>query len=131
VLLEAYFHDQIGQAGRALSLVESAVAWKRQSGWHAVLSELYRVRGDLLLKTGHDEALAESSFEEAIDIARRQKGKWWELRAAMSMARLWQQQGKRAEARELLAGVYDWFTEGFDTRDQREAKALLEELSLP
>jgi predicted ATPase len=72
---------------------------------------------------------AEAYFERALAIARQQQAKSWELRAAMSMARLWRDQGKRDEARELLAAVYGWFTEGFDTRDPKEAKALLEELA--
>jgi predicted ATPase len=68
-------------------------------------------------------------FRQSIDIAQRQSSKFWELRAAMSMARLWRDQGKRDEARDLLAPVYGWFTEGFDTRDLKEAKALLDELA--
>jgi predicted ATPase len=73
-------------------------------------------------------AQAETCFQHALDVARRQQAKSWELRAAMSLARLWQQQGKRAEARALLAPVYGWFTEGFDTADLQEAKTLLDEL---
>jgi predicted ATPase len=76
-----------------------------------------------------DAANAERYFERAISVARQQQAKSWELRAAMSMARLWRDQGKRDEARELLAPVYGWFTEGFDTRDLKEAKALLEALA--
>ena len=75
------------------------------------------------------EAGAEVAFSQVIDIAQQQNSKSWELRAAMSMARLWRDQGKRDEARELLAPVYGWFTEGFDTRDPKEAKALLAELA--
>jgi len=71
---------------------------------------------------------AEACFHQALDVARRQRARALELRAAMSLARLWQQQGKRTEARELLAPIYGWFTEGFDTADLQEAKALLEEL---
>jgi predicted ATPase len=67
-------------------------------------------------------------IQQAIDIARRQQAKWWELKTVMSLSRLWQQQGKREEARELLQESYDWFTEGFDTADLKEAKTLLEEL---
>jgi predicted ATPase len=73
-------------------------------------------------------AEAEACFQQALDIARRQQAKSFELWTAMSLARLWQQRGKRDEARELLAPIYGWFTEGFDTADLREAKALLEEL---
>jgi len=72
---------------------------------------------------------AEACFHKAIDVARQQEAKSWELRASMSLARLWQQQGKKAGARDLLAPVYGWFTEGFGTKDLQEAKALLEELS--
>jgi len=77
-----------------------------------------------------DVAKAEACFERALTVAREQQAKSWELRAAMSMARLWRDQGKRNEARNLLAPVYDWFTEGFDTRDLKEAKALLDGLAL-
>ena len=92
--------------------------------------ELYRLKGELLLAhaMGHDTE-AETCFRQALDIARRQQAKSWELRAALSLSRLWQRQGKRDEARELLAEVYGWFTEGFDTADLQEAKALLEELA--
>ena len=74
-------------------------------------------------------AKAEAYFDRALVIARQQQAKSWELRAAVSMARLWREQGKRDEARDLLAPVYGWFTEGFDTLDLKEAKALLDELS--
>ena len=74
-------------------------------------------------------AAAEACFQHALQVARAQQARWWELRAAMSLARLWQQQCKRAEAYELLAPIYGWFTEGFDTADLQDAKALLEELA--
>jgi predicted ATPase len=91
--------------------------------WEA---EIHRLRGVLLLRqTGTPQAEAEACFQRALDVARRQEAKSLELRAAMSLARLWQQQGKRAEAHELLAPIYSWFTEGFDTADLQEAKALL------
>jgi predicted ATPase len=73
--------------------------------------------------------VAETCFQHALDSARRQQAKWLELRTAVSLSRLWQQQGKRVEAHDLLAPIYDWFTEGFDTADLQEAKALLEELT--
>ena len=82
----------------------------------------------LLRQTGTPQEKTEACFLQALDVARRQQAKSLELRAAMSLARLWQQRGKRAEARELLAPVYGWFTEGFDTADLQEAKALLTEL---
>ena len=83
----------------------------------------------LLRQPGTPQAEAEACFQRALDVARRQEAKALELRAAMSLARLWQQQGKQAEARTLLAPVYGWFTEGFDTADLQEAQALLKELA--
>jgi predicted ATPase len=104
----------------------------RERHWEA---ELYRLKGEQLLAQAGKRRKAkgkkqpwgevEACFHQALQIARRQQAKSWELRAAMSLARLWQQQGKRAEARELLAPVYDWFSEGFDTADLQDAKALL------
>jgi class 3 adenylate cyclase len=92
-------------------------------------AEIARLRGVLLLQqTGKPQAEAETWLRRALDVAHRQQAKSLELRAAMSLSRLWQQQGKRVEARELLAPIYAWFTEGFDTADLQEAKALLEEL---
>jgi predicted ATPase len=92
-------------------------------------AEVHRVAGEIALKsTDTDAAEAETYFERALAVARQQQAKSWELRAAMSLARLWRDQGKLQQARELLAPVYGWFTEGFDTRDLKEAKALLEEL---
>jgi predicted ATPase len=82
----------------------------------------------LLRQTAPDAIQAEACFQQALAIARRQHAKSWELRAATSLSRLWQQQGKRAAARELLAPIYGWFTEGFDTADLQEAKVLLAEL---
>jgi predicted ATPase len=90
-------------------------------------AELHRVRGDLLNATGN-VAGAERGYQQAIAVAKRQSAKMLELRAASSLARLWRDQGKRDEACDLLAPVYGWFTEGFDTRDLKEAKALLEQL---
>jgi predicted ATPase len=81
-----------------------------------------------LRQTGTPHEEAETWFRRALDVARRQEAKALELRAAVSLSRLWQQQGKRAEAYELLAPIYGWFTEGFDTADLQEARALLEEL---
>jgi predicted ATPase len=94
-------------------------------GWDA---ELYRIKGELLLEKA-DTSEAEQCFKKALDIARRQEAKSWELRAATSLSRLWRGQDRAAEARELLAGVYGWFAEGFGTHDLIEAKMLLDELS--
>jgi len=92
--------------------------------------ELYRIKGELLLMVSPDNAAqAGECFRHAVDCARRQGAKSWELRAALSLIRLWCEQGKRDEARTTLAEIYGWFTEGFDTRDLKEAKALLDELS--
>jgi predicted ATPase len=93
-------------------------------------AELHRLKGELLLQQSLDNATeAETCFHHAISIAQNQSAKSWELRAATSLARLWQSQGKRNEARQLLAPVYNWFTEGFDTADLKDAKALLDELA--
>ena len=92
-------------------------------------AELYRLKGELMLTRGGDGAEAEACFHRAIDVARRQQAKSWELRATVSLSRLWQNQGKVEEARQMLQEIYDWFTEGFDTKDLQEARTLLEELS--
>ena len=92
-------------------------------------AEVRRIAGEVaLLSPEPDAAKAEAYFERALTVARQQQAKSWELRATMSMARLWRDQGKREEARDLLAPIYGWFT-GFDTRDLKEAKALLDELA--
>jgi predicted ATPase len=93
--------------------------------------EIDRIMGELVLVMSPlpDAAKAEAYFDRALAVARNQQAKSWELRAAMSMARLWRDQGKRDDARDLLAPVYGWFTEGFDTLDLKEAKKLLDELS--
>jgi predicted ATPase len=95
-------------------------------------AEVHRTAGEIMLRAPErDAAKAEEYFNHALTVARRQEAKTWELRAAMSMARLWRDQGKRDKACELLAPVYEWFTEGFDTRDLKEAKTLLEQLASP
>jgi predicted ATPase len=91
-------------------------------------AELHRLRGELLEKTGN-EAAAEESYRQALAVANRQSAKTFELRAATSLARLWRDRGKRAEARDLLAPVYGWFTEGSDTPVLQEAKAVLDQLA--
>jgi predicted ATPase len=93
------------------------------------MAEANRIAGEVTLKLpDRDARKAEEYFERALVVARAQQAKSWELRAATSRARLWRSQGKQQQARELLAPVYGWFTEGFDTRDLKEAKALLDEL---
>jgi predicted ATPase len=93
--------------------------------WEA---ELHRLKGELLLMQG-DEDGAEASLHKAVEVARRQQAKAWELRATTSLARLWGRQGKREEAHHLLVEIHGWFSEGFDTPDLEEARAVLEELS--
>jgi predicted ATPase len=101
-----------------------------QHGERFYEAELGRLKGELLLTaSAAQHAEAEACFHQALAIARSQQAKSWELRAAMSLSRLWRRQGKRDEARELLAPIYGWFTEGFDTADLQEAKVLIEELS--
>ena len=93
-------------------------------------AEVYRTAGEIaLLSANRDAAKAEAYFERALSVARQQQAKSWELRTAISLARLWRDQGNVQQARELLAPVYGWFTEGFDTRDLKDAKALLEGLA--
>jgi predicted ATPase len=93
-------------------------------------AEVHRIAGEIALKSPQpDAAIVENYFDRALIVSRAQQSKSWELRAAMRMTRLWRDQGKRDEARDLLASVYGWFTEGFDTRDLKEAKGLLDELA--
>jgi predicted ATPase len=128
LLAEAYGRG--GQAEERLSIVDEALAAVQKTGERWWEAELYRLKGVLVLvRSGEDDAEAEAHFQHAIDIARRQQAKSLELRAAMSLSRLWQQQGKREETRQLLAEIYGWFTEGFNTADLQEARALLDELS--
>ena len=112
----------------ALSILADALTAASTTGVRPHLAELHRLHGAALLQSGASAKEAETSFQHAVDVAQEQRGRSLELRAAMSMARLWRDQGKVREARELLAPVYGWFTEGFDTRDLKEAKALLQEL---
>ena len=112
---------------RALVEAHTLVEQHEERYWEA---EVSRLRGVVLLRqTIPQPEEAETCFRQALDIARRQEAKSLELRAAMSLSRLWQSQGKRTEAYELLAPIYGWFTEGFDTPDLKDAKALLDELA--
>ena len=128
--LLAQLHGQVGCAEEALSVLAEAQQISTQRGEFWCEAELHRLQGALLLQQSPNNATeAEACFQQAIEVAHNQKAKSWELRAATSLARLWQQQDKKEEARELLAPVYDWFTEGFDTADLKDAKALLDQLS--
>jgi predicted ATPase len=127
LLAEAAGHT--GQVAEGLRLLAEALAAFEANEQGDLLAEAYRLQGELLLRQSvPDAAQAETCFQQALAIARRQKAKSLELRAAMSLSRLWQHQGKGAAAHELLAPLYGWFTEGFDTADLQDAKALLEEL---
>ena len=125
-LAETY--GKVGQAAEGLHLVAEALAAVDETGQRCWWPDLYRLKGELLLMQGEAETIVEACFQRAIEIARRQSAKSLELRAAASLSRVWQKQGKRKEARELLAGIYDWLTEGFGMADLKEAKALLDEL---
>jgi class 3 adenylate cyclase/DNA-binding winged helix-turn-helix (wHTH) protein/predicted ATPase len=118
-----------GQIDEAVTLLDDALQIVERTQVRCLVAELNRHKGQLLLRQGHGEA-AEELYRKALSIAEEQEAKLWELRAATSLARLWRDQGRRAEARDLLAPVYGWFTEGFDTPDLKEAKALLEALNL-
>ena len=118
---------QFDDAWRCIGEALTAMETTKEKWWSA---EINRVAGEIALMSPEpDAAKAEAYFERALTVARQQQAKSWELRAAMSMARLWRDQGKRNEAGHLLAPVYGWFTEGFDTLDLKEAKALLHELA--
>jgi predicted ATPase len=129
MLAEVY--GKVGQAEAGLRVIAEALVLMDKIGERYQEAELYRLQGEILLVQAgarHQVQEAEARFHQALDVARRQQAKSWELRASLSLSRLWQQQGKRAEARQLLAPIYNWFTEGFDTADLREAKGLLEAL---
>jgi predicted ATPase len=128
LLLLAEAYGEVGQIEEGLTALTEGLATAHHTGERWWEAELYRLKGELLLRRGTPIEEGEACFQQALAVVRHQKAKALELRAAMSLARLWQQQGKRAEARELLAPVYGWFTEGFDTADLQEARALLEEL---
>jgi TOMM system kinase/cyclase fusion protein len=124
---------QVGQIEAGLTLLAEALALTNDKGERRWEAEIYRLKGELLLhaECGVQNATltAEACFQKALDVARQQQAKSWELRAAMSLSRLWQRQGNRDAARQLLAPIYGWFTEGLDTADLQEARVLLEELS--
>ena len=118
-----------GQTTEGLEALAEALATLAKSRVRWCEAELYRLRGELLLQHAVPQpGEAEACFQQALGVARRQQAKSLELRAAMSLARLWQGQGKHTEAHQRLAEVYGWFTEGFDTADLQEARALLEAL---
>lgn len=128
--LAAAAYGNEGQAEKGLRVISEELARVHKIGERFYEAELRRIKGELLLRQAvPDGQQAEGCFQKALEVARRQEAKSLELRAAMSLSRLWQRQGKKEEARKLLAEIYGWFTEGFDTADLKEAKALLEELA--
>jgi tetratricopeptide (TPR) repeat protein len=127
--LIAQAQSRFGQCDEALAAIDEALAIIEETGERAFEAEVHRTRGELLLARGvSNAAQAEQSFRLAIEVARRQSAKSWELRATTSLARLLAKQGRSDEGRAMLAEIYNWFTEGFDTADLKDAKALLEEL---
>jgi predicted ATPase len=128
LLAEAY--GTMGQPETGLTMLAEALTVVDKTGERWYEAEIHRLKGELLLQqSSSNQAEAETCFHHALEIARNQQAKSLELRAVMSLSRLWQQQGKRQEAHDLLAPVYEWFTEGFDTLDLMDAKALLEALA--
>jgi DNA-binding NtrC family response regulator/predicted ATPase/class 3 adenylate cyclase len=126
-LAEGYL--ELGQAEEGLSMIAEALAVVHTAGERFYEAELYRLKGELLLVCSAEHSMeAETCFHQALDVARRQQAKSLELRAVASLSRLWRQQGKREEARQLLGEIYAWVTEGFDTADLQEVKALLEDM---
>jgi predicted ATPase len=123
-------HAELGELSNAKHCIDEAISMLEANGETWPEAEVCRLAGEItLLKPNFGLTEAEVYFNRALSVARQQQAKSWELRAAMSMARLWRDQGRRDEARDLLAPVYGWFTEGFDTLDLKEAKALLDELA--
>jgi len=127
VALRANAYEIAGDVEQALNLMDDALQIVERTGERWFSAELNRHKGRLLLRQSQPQA-AEESFGKALSIAREQEAKLWELRAATSLVRLWCEQGRRAEAHDLLAPIYGWFTEGFDTADLKDAKALLDAL---
>jgi predicted ATPase len=139
----SFLADAYGKAGQieeGLRLVAEALTRVERTGERKFEAELHRLKGELLLSQVEAKAEAEAEmrmryqdaetcFQRALEVARRQHARSWELRAAMSLSRLWQKQGKKEKARKLLQEIYDWFTEGFDTADLMEAMALLDALA--
>jgi predicted ATPase len=122
-------HAELGQFDDAMRCIGEAITTVETTKERWFAAEANRIAGEIaLLLPEPDVAKAEACFERALAVARAQQAKSWELRAAISMARLWRDQGRRDEARDLLAPLFGWFTEGFDTHDLKEAKLLLDEL---
>jgi predicted ATPase len=128
VALLARGYEMAGQIEEAMIQLNDGLRITEKTGERWLEAELNRHKGELLLRQGQPEA-AEELYRKALSTAEKQEAKLWELRASVSLARLWRTQDRRAEARDRLAAVYGWFTEGFDTSDLKEAKSLLDELA--
>jgi predicted ATPase len=127
--LLAQGYARIGRTGEALTMLEQTLARIEETGETLDLAEILRLKGEVLLRRdGAATADAEHCFRTALEVARAQEAKWWELRTSVSLARLLRDINRRGEARMMLAEIYNWFTEGFDTADLQETKALLNEL---
>jgi predicted ATPase len=130
IALYAEATARIGRIEEALTTLNEALGHVQQTGEEVDYAEMLRLRGEVLLMRDRSAtSQAESSFRSSLEIARTQQAKWWELRTTMSLARLLRDTNRRDEARAMLAEIYNWFTEGFDTVDLKDAKALLEELA--
>ena len=128
VLAHAYLH--VGRAAEAIAIVDEELAGIERSGAYLEAAELHRLKGEaILMRDSSATAEVEACLRKAIEIASGQSAKWWELRATTSLGRLLAKLGKRGEAHTMLSDIYNWFTEGFDTADLKDAKALLDELS--
>jgi adenylate cyclase len=121
-------YQRLGRHDEALAIFDRALAHVERSGEMLDTAEILRLKGELVLSHNGIPAEAEDCFRAAIKLAVAQKARWWELRATTSLARLLGNQGRRYQARTMLAAIYNWFTEGFDTADLKDAKALLDEL---
>jgi tetratricopeptide (TPR) repeat protein len=129
-ILRPQVYMRVGRIELALEILNQHLAQIERLGAHQNEAEVYLLQGEaILMRDPRATAAAENSFRKAIQIAQGQSAKWWELRATVSLARLLANQGKRDAAHKMLAEIYDWFTEGFDLPDLKEAKALLDELS--
>jgi predicted ATPase len=127
--LLAAIHARLGDPAAGLQVLEEARSEVARVEVRLFEAEFHRVEGELRYLAGAPEAEVTACFAEALTVARRQEARSFELRAATSLARLWRDQGRRAQARDLLAPLYGWFTEGFETADLKDAKALLDELA--
>jgi predicted ATPase len=128
--LLARAYGELGQFDEAWSYIDEAITTVETTKETWYEAEVHRIAGEIALMSPEpDSAKAEACFEQALVVARQQQAKSWELRAAVSLARFWRDQGKPQQGRETLAPVYGWFTEGFDTLDLKEAKVLLDDLA--